>query len=103
MTKEIIYILLRIFAESYLIELSSLGNLFYLKFIFTSITTCTYIASMFTDILDRVVSGSQKAEQVKKAIWKFELLQSVLIALKQDFSQIQGKWKTAASLSKILA
>ncbi|KAJ8035612.1 IQ calmodulin-binding motif-containing protein 1 [Holothuria leucospilota] len=55
------------------------------------------------DILDRVVSGSQKAEQVKKAIWKFELLQSVLIALRQDFSQIQGKWKTAASLSKILA
>lgn len=57
----------------------------------------------FLDILDKVVSGSQKAEQVKKAIWKFDLLQSVLIALKQDFSQIQGKWKTASSLTKILA
>ncbi|PIK56897.1 putative IQ calmodulin-binding motif-containing protein 1 [Apostichopus japonicus] len=55
------------------------------------------------DILDKVVPGSQKAEQVKKAIWKFDLLQSVLIALKQDFSQNSGKWKTASSLTKILA
>ncbi|XP_041460563.1 IQ calmodulin-binding motif-containing protein 1-like [Lytechinus variegatus] len=55
------------------------------------------------DILDSVVPGSQRAEKIKKEIWNFELLQSVLLALKQDFSLINGKWNTAAALAKILA
>lgn len=55
------------------------------------------------DILDSIVPGSQKAVRVRNDIWKFELLQSVLIALKQDFSQVHGKWTTAAQLAKILA
>ncbi|XP_072173567.1 IQ calmodulin-binding motif-containing protein 1-like [Diadema setosum] len=55
------------------------------------------------DILDSVVPGSQRAEKIKKEIWNYELLQSVLIALRQDFSQINGKWNTAAALAKILA
>lgn len=55
------------------------------------------------DILDSVVPGSQRADKIKKEIWNFELLQSVLLALKQDFSLIHGKWNTAAALAKILA
>ncbi|XP_030828844.1 IQ calmodulin-binding motif-containing protein 1 [Strongylocentrotus purpuratus] len=55
------------------------------------------------DILDSVVPGSQRADKIKKDIWNFELLQSVLLALKQDFSLINGKWNTAAALAKILA
>ncbi|XP_022084664.1 IQ calmodulin-binding motif-containing protein 1-like [Acanthaster planci] len=55
------------------------------------------------DILDSVIPGSQRAAKVKKDIWQFDLLQSVLLALRQDFSLIQGKWNTAASLAKILA
>ncbi|XP_071942070.1 IQ calmodulin-binding motif-containing protein 1-like [Antedon mediterranea] len=55
------------------------------------------------DILDTVVPGSANASAIKKTIWGLDLLPSVLIALKQDFSQITGKWDTAASLSKILA
>ncbi|XP_033625036.1 IQ calmodulin-binding motif-containing protein 1-like [Asterias rubens] len=55
------------------------------------------------EILDSVVPGSHKAAKVKKDIWNYDLLQSVLLALRQDFSLIQGKWNTAASLAKILA
>ncbi|XP_038049435.1 IQ calmodulin-binding motif-containing protein 1-like [Patiria miniata] len=55
------------------------------------------------DILDSVIPSSQRASKVKKDIWNFDLLQSVLLALRQDFSLIQGKWNTAASLAKILA
>ncbi|XP_072020773.1 IQ calmodulin-binding motif-containing protein 1-like [Amphiura filiformis] len=55
------------------------------------------------DILDSIIPGSQKADRIRKDIWRFELLQSVLIALKQDFSQVNGKWTTAAQLAKILA
>ncbi|XP_077993838.1 IQ calmodulin-binding motif-containing protein 1-like [Glandiceps talaboti] len=54
------------------------------------------------NIIDSVVPGSHKALNIKLDIWKYDLLQSVLIALKQDFSQISGKWTTAASLAKIL-
>ncbi|XP_033121086.1 IQ calmodulin-binding motif-containing protein 1-like [Anneissia japonica] len=58
---------------------------------------------IISDILDSVVPASSHASAIKKAIWDLDLLPSVLIALKQDFSQITGKWDTAAALSKILA
>ncbi|XP_070535462.1 IQ calmodulin-binding motif-containing protein 1-like [Ptychodera flava] len=54
------------------------------------------------NILDSLVPGSAKSAKVKLDIWKYELLHSVLIALKQDFSLVSGKWNTAAALAKIL-
>ena len=64
--------------------------------------SCTHYF-VFADILDSIIPGSQKADRIRKDIWRFELLQSVLIALKQDFSQVDGRWTTAAKLAKILA
>ncbi|XP_078680207.1 IQ calmodulin-binding motif-containing protein 1-like [Branchiostoma floridae x Branchiostoma belcheri] len=55
------------------------------------------------DILDMAPAGSPNARKIRLDIWTYDLLQVLVLVLKQDFSTIHGGWATAVKLSQILS
>ncbi|KAI0221899.1 hypothetical protein LSAT2_026830 [Lamellibrachia satsuma] len=55
------------------------------------------------DILDSYESGSPQQIQAKLDLWSYDILDVILVTLKQDFSKLLYGWTTAAKLATILA
>ncbi|VDI27792.1 IQ calmodulin-binding motif-containing protein 1, partial [Mytilus galloprovincialis] len=54
-------------------------------------------------ILSTAVAGSKDGMRIRKEIWEYNLLQALVLVLKQDFSIVDGEWQIAASLAAILS
>ncbi|XP_071155424.1 IQ calmodulin-binding motif-containing protein 1-like isoform X1 [Mytilus edulis] len=55
------------------------------------------------EILSTAVAGSKDGMRIRKEIWEYNLLQALVLVLKQDFSIVDGEWQIAASLAAILS
>lgn len=54
---------------------------------------------IFVDAFIETAPGSFQQNQFKKEIWEYELIQVLVLVLKQNFEYIPGKWKAAAELA----
>eukprot|EP00794_Sanderia_malayensis_P003416 gene3416-3907_t len=54
------------------------------------------------DILASHIIGTAEAKKIRVALWNYDLTCVTNLALKQDFSDIQGGWNTATQLCTIL-
>ncbi|KAL4229455.1 hypothetical protein ACF0H5_012493 [Mactra antiquata] len=54
-------------------------------------------------ILDSCPVGSSDGTRIRREIWDFQLLDVLILILKQDYSVIEGQWHTAARLTTILS
>ncbi|XP_052092733.1 IQ calmodulin-binding motif-containing protein 1-like [Mytilus californianus] len=55
------------------------------------------------EILSTAVAGSKDGMRIRKEIWEYNLLQALVLVLKQDFTIVDGEWQIAASLAAILS
>jgi len=53
------------------------------------------------DVLADYVVGTPEANKLRADMWDYDLTRSTNLALKQDFSEVDGSWHTAAELSTI--
>jgi len=53
----------------------------------------------FTDVFNETPPASIHLIKVKEDIWNYELLQVLILVIKQNFEFIPGRWKTAAELT----
>lgn len=58
--------------------------------------------SFFPAILDSCPPGSSDGIRIRREIHEFQLLDVLILLLKQDYSVIEGQWLTAARLTTIL-
>ncbi|XP_060591516.1 IQ calmodulin-binding motif-containing protein 1-like [Ruditapes philippinarum] len=54
-------------------------------------------------ILDTSPATSSDGVRIRREIWEFQLLDVLILVLKQDYSVIEGQWLTAARLTTILS
>lgn len=54
-------------------------------------------------ILDTCPAGSSDGTRIRREIWEFQLLDVLILVLKQDYSILEGQWLTAARLTTILS
>ncbi|XP_045208275.2 IQ calmodulin-binding motif-containing protein 1-like [Mercenaria mercenaria] len=54
-------------------------------------------------ILDTSPASSSDGTRIRREIWEFQLLDVLILVLKQDYSVIEGQWLTAARLTTILS
>ncbi|KAK3591386.1 hypothetical protein CHS0354_005304 [Potamilus streckersoni] len=55
------------------------------------------------EILDSAQATSQDGRRIRKEIVEYNLLEVLILVLKQDFSVVDGEWTTAAKLTAILS
>lgn len=55
------------------------------------------------DMLEAVSSVSKEAATIRKLLWKYKFIQTIIIFLKRDYTMIDGGWSTAAKLSDVLS
>ncbi|KAK2176926.1 hypothetical protein NP493_630g00039 [Ridgeia piscesae] len=55
------------------------------------------------EILDSFNLGSPQQIQAKLDLWSYDILEVIVVTLKQDFSKLLNGWTTAAKLATILA
>ncbi|XP_013413711.1 IQ calmodulin-binding motif-containing protein 1 [Lingula anatina] len=55
------------------------------------------------EIVDSVPVGSKEATRIKNEIWTYDLLQVLILVLKQDFDRVRGGWGTATKLANLLS
>lgn len=51
------------------------------------------------DAFNEIPPGSKQQAQFKKNAWEYELIQVLVLVLKQNFEYIPGQWKSAAELA----
>ena len=51
------------------------------------------------DVFNETQPGSAQQADFKKELWSYELVQVLVLVLKQNFELIPGKWKVAAELA----
>ena len=56
-----------------------------------------------SEILDSFNLGSPQQIQAKLDLWSYDILEVIVVTLKQDFSKLLNGWTTAAKLATILA
>ena len=61
---------------------------------------CIYF--VFAEILNSYDSGSLQLSTVKADICNYDLLDVLLLSLKQDFAKLPQGWQTASKLANIL-
>lgn len=54
-------------------------------------------------ILDTCPAGTEEGTRIRREIWEFQLLDVIILLLKQDYSVIDGQWMTATRLAHILS
>ena len=62
-----------------------------------------YMYTYIPDILDSFEAGSPQQTQVKLDLWSYDLLNVILVTMKQNFSKVLYGWTTAAKLATVLA
>ncbi|XP_048728739.1 IQ calmodulin-binding motif-containing protein 1-like [Ostrea edulis] len=55
------------------------------------------------EILASAPKGSKDGIRIRNECWEFNILQVLVLVLKQDFSIVDGDWQTAAALAAILS
>ncbi|KAK7495678.1 hypothetical protein BaRGS_00013125 [Batillaria attramentaria] len=54
------------------------------------------------DILDSAPAGTPEGTRIRREIWEYNMLQMLIIIVRQDFSILPGEWRTAAKLATLL-
>ena len=54
------------------------------------------------DILDKAPVGTPEGREVRREVWEFNILQMLIIIVRQDFSILPGEWRTAAKLAMLI-
>ncbi|KAJ8306892.1 hypothetical protein KUTeg_014976 [Tegillarca granosa] len=55
------------------------------------------------EILSTAQAGTKEGIRIRQEIWEYNLLQVLILVLKQDFSIVDGQWNTATALCAILS
>lgn len=55
------------------------------------------------NLLDAVNPASKEAATLRRLLWKYKFVQTMIIFLKRDYTMIDGGWATAAQLSVVLS
>ncbi|XP_067948750.1 IQ calmodulin-binding motif-containing protein 1-like [Watersipora subatra] len=51
------------------------------------------------DLFNQIPAGTKEQAHFKKEVWNYELIQVLVLVLKQNFEYSDGKWKSAAELA----
>ena len=57
---------------------------------------------LILEILISAPAGSKDGSRIRKEIWEYNILQALVLVLKQDFTIVDGEWQIAAALAAIL-
>ena len=58
--------------------------------------------SCILDILGSASVGSTQLTELKLSLWTYDLLQVLVVCIKQDFTKVPGGYTTGSQLAQIL-
>ena len=61
-----------------------------------------HVCTLCVDIFDTVIDGTEEATAFYKDVWDLNILQMLIIIIRQDFSILPGTWKTSAQFAVMI-
>ena len=59
----------------------------------------TFLLQQYKDVMEKAAPGSKQLKQCKQDLWSYDLIQVLVLVLKQNFDVIRGQWAMAAELA----